>query len=149
MIILTYFTDPYKISKIRKSWWSGEKLNIYIPTCTSHMANKWLGGNLLWRVSTYKFTQPFKHKVIGGYVTNYKHFSTITMPMVTRFVRLLTYCQEFPPINLHDPSMLWSCEVAWQIKYTCRRPMNTKLSKVLTQRYRLLPLTNMKSRNNW
>ena len=25
--------------------------------------------------------------------------------------------QELPPINLHDPSMRWSCEATWQIKY--------------------------------
>ena len=40
------------------------------------------------------------------------------MLMVIRLIRVVTYCNEFPPINLHDPSMRWSCEVMWQIKYT-------------------------------
>ena len=30
--------------------------------------------------------------------------STIKMLMVTRLIRVVTYCKELPPINSHDPS---------------------------------------------
>ena len=64
------------------------------------------------------------------------------MPMVTKLARVVKYLEELPPINSHDPSRRWSCEITWQMKYIsiCRRPMNTKLGKVLTYRKRLSPL---------
>ena len=56
------------------------------------------------------------------------------MPMITKLVRVVTYCKELPPINSNDSSMRWFCEVTWQIKYisTCKRPMETKLGEILT-----------------
>ena len=39
------------------------------------------------------------------------------MRMVTRHVRVVIYWKELPPINLHDLSMRWFCEVMLQIKY--------------------------------
>ena len=38
--------------------------------------------------------------------------------MATKPITVVKYRKELPPINLHDPSMSWSCEVTWQIKYT-------------------------------
>ena len=43
--------------------------------------------------------------------------STVTMPMVTKLIRVMRYREELPPINLHDPSMKWTCEALLQIKY--------------------------------
>ena len=37
--------------------------------------------------------------------------------MVTKLVKVVTYSEELALIDLHDPSMRWSCEVTWQIKY--------------------------------
>ena len=37
--------------------------------------------------------------------------------MVTRLIKVVTYCKGLPPMNLIDPSMRWLCEVKWQIKY--------------------------------
>ena len=37
--------------------------------------------------------------------------STIRMPMVTNLARKITYCEEFPSIELHDTSVGRSCEV--------------------------------------
>lgn len=64
------------------------------------------------------------------------------MLIVTRLTRVIIYRKELPPINLEDPLVRWSCEVAWQIKhiYPCRRPVDTKLGKVLTCSERLLSL---------
>ena len=43
---------------------------------------------------------------------------TIRMPIrSSNLPRCLTYCETFLPINLHDTSMGWSFEVAWQVKY--------------------------------
>ena len=39
------------------------------------------------------------------------------MPMVTKFVRVVTYGEELPPIHSHDTSIRWSCGVTWQVKY--------------------------------
>ena len=36
--------------------------------------------------------------------------------MVTKLVRVVTYREELPPINSHDPTMRWSGEVTLQIK---------------------------------
>ena len=33
------------------------------------------------------------------------------MSVVTTSLRVLTYCEELPPLNLHESSMRWSCEV--------------------------------------
>ena len=77
---------------------------------------------------------PFK-RFTWGHGTNKKHhISTITIPMFTKLTRVLTYCEERPPINLYDPSMRWSFQPTLQIKYifsTCWRPMDTKLGKVM------------------
>ena len=35
----------------------------------------------------------------------------IRMPIVTKLVRMVTYREELPPINLHDTSIWWSCDV--------------------------------------
>ena len=39
------------------------------------------------------------------------------MPTVTKLFRVVTYCKEFQPANLYDPSVRWSCEAMQQIKY--------------------------------
>ena len=48
-----------------------------------------------------------------------KHFFffTIGMPMVTKLFRVVTYCEELSPINMHDISTEWSCRGTWQIKH--------------------------------
>ena len=46
-----------------------------------------------------------------------RNISTFTLLMVTRLIRMVTCCKMLPPINLHDPSVRWSCEVMLQILY--------------------------------
>ena len=65
--------------------------------------------------STRKFAQPLKHVATGGHMTDY--ISTITMPVVTKPVRMVSYCEDLPPKNSNDSSIRWSWEVKWQIKY--------------------------------
>ena len=69
----------------------------------------------------------------------YLHY---TIAMVTKIVKMVTYSEEFPPINSNDPLMRWSCDVRWQIKYSsiCRISMDSKLGKVLTYHEKLPPL---------
>ena len=54
----------------------------------------------------------WSHEVSGKII----NISFFTMLMVTKLVRVVTYCKELPPINSHDPSVRWSCEVASQFK---------------------------------
>ena len=39
------------------------------------------------------------------------------MSLFTKPVTVVAYRKEIPPINLHDPLIMWSCEVIWKIKY--------------------------------
>ena len=49
---------------------------------------------------------------------NQKHnISTTTVPMVTRFERVVTYIEKIPPIESHDPLNTWFDEVTWKITY--------------------------------
>ena len=43
--------------------------------------------------------------------------ATIRISMVTKLVRVVTYHEELLPINLHDPSMTWFCEVTVRVKW--------------------------------
>ena len=67
--------------------------------------------------------------------------------VVTYFAKLtkvVTYFDDFPPIYLHDSSIRWAFKVKRQIKHifisTCRRPIGTRLGKVLPYCDRLPPL---------
>ena len=50
----------------------------------------------------------------SGHVTNYQYYiSIITIIMVTRLIRVMTYCKKLPPINSQDPQLggqLRSCD---------------------------------------
>ena len=39
------------------------------------------------------------------------------MPMATKFDRMVTYLEGFPPITSRDPLIAWACEVTGQVKY--------------------------------
>ena len=43
-----------------------------------------------------------------------KKIFTITMAMATKPFRVVIYRKELPPLDLHDPSIRWSCEVKRQ-----------------------------------
>ena len=60
--------------------------------------------------------------------------STVTMPMVTKLVSMVTYLEEFPSINLDDLLVMWSCKVMRHIKNISayRRPMGTKIVNAST-----------------
>ena len=45
-----------------------------------------------------------------------KNISTTTMSMVIRLALMVTYIEELPLIKSH-PSIAWSYEVTWKIKY--------------------------------
>ena len=43
--------------------------------------------------------------------------SHITMPIVTKLVRMVIYRKELASIESYDPLVTWSCEVRWKIRY--------------------------------
>ena len=66
------------------------------------------------------------------------------MYMATKLVNLVIYHKELLPINSHDPSIRWSCEVTWHkinlFYFHLQKPMDTELSKEMTYYKRLPPL---------
>lgn len=44
------------------------------------------------------------------------YISTTTIPMGTKYCRVLTYHDEFQPIKWHDSLIRWSFETMWQTK---------------------------------
>ena len=50
---------------------------------------------------------PFNHN---------KHIFAITMPVVTKLGRMVTYHEGLPSIISHDLLITWSCEIIWQTK---------------------------------
>ena len=55
--------------------------------------------------------------------------------MANKIDRMVTYSEEFPLVELHDPSIMWFCGVTLQIKDFISiwiRPMATKHGKVAT-----------------
>ena len=64
-----------------------------------------------------------EHVFTRGHPTKWKHYiSATTMLMVTRLIRVVTYRKEPQLINSDDTSMMWLCEVIWQIEYTVSPP---------------------------
>ena len=56
----------------------------------------------------------------------------IRMPTVTKLYRVVAYCEELSPMNMHDTRMEWSCGVTWQIRYIsppAEDAMDTKLAR--------------------
>ena len=55
--------------------------------------------------------------------------------MATKLGRILTYLEQFLPINLLDPLVMWSCEITWQTKKLrlyYHRLIAAKLAKLQT-----------------
>ena len=66
------------------------------------------------------------------------------MPMVTKLVKVMKYREELSPINLHDFSIRWSCEVTLQLNllyFHLQKTHDTKRGKMLIKHERLPPLT--------
>ena len=42
--------------------------------------------------------------------------STTRLLMASKLGRIVPYVDGVPPINAHDPLIMWSCEITWQIK---------------------------------
>ena len=114
---------------------------------------RWLSANLLALSGLKIFAGVAKLLLL------YNHYiSAFTMLMVTRLIRVVIYQTELAPKSLHGPSMRWSCEVMWQIKYVKSVPAegpHNKLGKMLQWQDPILNatwlshhLTNVGTRNN-
>ena len=73
-----------------------------------------------WGALNHKVTWSVKQAVMWGKVTNWKHWNSfITIPIVTRFVRVVTFYKKLPPLKSIDPLITWSCD--FDLTYTiCR-----------------------------
>ena len=72
----------------------------------------WQSVDLLWEV-----TQPIEQVVTWGYVMNWKHTSTTTMPMATKLGKVVGYVQW----GFKDPEKLWEAYVQrlWELNLPC------------------------------
>ena len=68
----------------------------------------------------HKIIWPFKHVSTRVHVT--KKASPLSQ-CLWRLTGIVTYCKKFHSAKLHDPSMKWSCEVTWEIKYIIWLPV--------------------------
>ena len=41
---------------------------------------------------------------------------SLTLSMVNKLNRMLTYLEQLPPIKLLNPLLMWPCKIAWQTK---------------------------------
>ena len=58
----------------------------------------------------------FDEVVLQDHMTNQHHYIyTTTVPMTTKFDRVVTYYEEVQLTKLFDPSNTWFCEITWQI----------------------------------
>ena len=90
----------------------------------------------------------------GTHWTSREHqIFTITMRMVNKLYKVVTYSVEVPPINSSDPSMRLSCKVKWEIESFidtfAEKPMGTKQGKLLTYREKLPPLKPQDTLIRW
>ena len=68
-------------------------------------------GNLPWGAPILNVNWSFSHVVLWDHATYYIcYISTCTRPMDTNYGKVVTYCEELPPITI------LSREVKWQIK---------------------------------
>ena len=111
--VLIYNRELFSInSHVPSNMWSCEvtwNARLYLYYCKSYGHYTWQDGNLLWEACTYKFTQPFKHVVMWGYV-----LSTNPLYMVTTIGIVVAYNEEFPAIN---PLITWSSKAKRQFKH--------------------------------
>ena len=57
-----------------------------------------------WGALNHKVTWPVKQAVMWGKVTNWKHWNSfINIPIVTKFVRVVTFYKKLPPLKPIDP----------------------------------------------
>ena len=83
----------------------------------------------------------------GSAVTN--KLSTPTMPMTTKFGRVLTYHEGLPSIKSHDPLIMWFCEITQQTISITTMPMATELGWVVNSLEGLLTIKSKKSSIKW
>lgn len=58
-----------------------------------------------------------------------KNISTTTIRMATKLDEEVTYPEELPLTKIYDPSVTWSCEITWHIKYFLS-PLALKAAKL-------------------
>ena len=75
------------------------------------------GGDLPWGTFTHKVIWSFKQMVMWDRVTRWKQYiSNSTIPITTKFFRMVTYDEGLQPIKSHDSLITWSHKFTWKIK---------------------------------
>lgn len=75
-----------------------------------------------------------EYDVLENIDTNMEISIGIRMPIVTKLIQVVVCIEDHSHIQLHDPLIIRSLEVMWQIKYVIslfRIPMDSKLGKVV------------------
>ena len=99
------------------------------------------GRDIIWRVSTHKFTWPLFEVVLWGHVTKWiQYISIYRWPKDTKLSKVLTYHERLSSLKKHDPLTKWP---TWghmtTLKnnfFTFTRLIATKLGRVLPHRKR-------------
>ena len=90
---------------------------VYLHYRSAFGHRTWQVGDLPWGISTHKVKWPSDEVFLQDHIANYKYcISTNTVPNATKLGRMVTYHKGIPPILSHDSSVIWPCEVTWQIK---------------------------------
>ena len=65
----------------------------------------------------HKVTWTFDYVVLRNHLTKLNHYiPTTTVPMGSKFDRMLTYLQRLPPIKWLKPLVMWSCKITRKSK---------------------------------
>ena len=76
-----------------KVTWQAKIIISLLPECLWYQA--WQNGSSPWWAATPKVSWLFDHVILRDHVTSLDHYiSTITMPMVTKIYRMVTYLEE-------------------------------------------------------
>ena len=75
------------------------------------------GGDLPWGTFTHKVIWSFKQMVMWDRVTRWKQYiSNSTIPITTKFFRMLTYDEGLQPIKSHNHLVMWSSKPCYKLK---------------------------------
>ena len=74
-------------------------------------------GNLPWWAPTHKFKKRYDHVILQNLVINWNHYiSTTTVPIATKFGRIVTYLEGLLSIKSYKALISWPWKVTWQTK---------------------------------
>ena len=87
----------------------------YFHYHNSYSHPTWQGGDAPWVALTHQVMWPLDPVFLQDHMENWKcYIPTTKISIATKFGRLVTYHEEFPPIRLHEPLITWSWKITWK-----------------------------------